>query len=54
MKHDEMNSILCSEKLLFKNQVVALYLKLIALCLKDALACNRKHKYLGQIPLPDT
>lgn len=54
MKHDEMNSFLCSEKLLFEDQIVALYFKLIALCLKDAVACNRKHKYLGQIPLSDT
>jgi len=54
MKHDEMNFVLCSEKLLFKNQTVALYFKLMALCLRDAVPCNRKHKYLGQVSLSDT
>lgn len=53
-KNDEMHSFLFHEKLLFKNQIVALYFTLIALCLKDAVAYHRKHKYLGQIPLSDT
>lgn len=43
MKHDEMNSFLHSTKLLFKNQTVALYFKLTAFCLKDRVACSRKH-----------
>lgn len=54
MKHEEMNSFLCFGILLFRNQILALYFKLIALCLKDAVPCNKKHIYLGQIPLSDT
>lgn len=54
IKHDEINSFFCSENLLFKSHIVALYFKVIALYLKDAVACNRKHKYSGQIPLSDS
>lgn len=51
MQYDEMNAFLCSQELLFKNQIVTLYFELIALCLEDVVASRRKHKYLGQIPL---